>query len=119
MVFDRFRRPPRLGEPVQTVWMVQLPMALPYLSSADLAASADPTASAWPEPLAATVAGVTEVRRATANLGRDGWWIDGGYLFHTAYRVSTRMLGEPVERLTALVAALPWPALQQLATQHR
>jgi hypothetical protein len=57
-VYDRARRRPRLGDPVQTVWTVHLPVALPYLSStyftylrlADHAAGADRAGRAGQRP---------------------------------------------------------------------
>jgi len=111
-VYDRARRTPRLGDPVQTVWEVTLPFDLPYLSSATYLsvvreAQSDP---GYARLLAASPAfrGVAEVP------GMPGWWIEQNQLYAAIEPSAPATAIIPVaERLTALAAAMPWQELHR------
>ncbi|MEV6924309.1 hypothetical protein AB0M46_07360 [Dactylosporangium sp. NPDC051485] len=128
LVFDRWRRTPRIADPVQTVWVVRLPMALPFLASTYFrpATSLDGTLDAMfgaqaagapqehaADPDAARIIAESPVRAAASELRLPrSWWVEGECL----YAVGAPGAGPDVERtyaqnLAALAAAFPWQAL--------
>ncbi|MET7394865.1 hypothetical protein ABZS66_15385 [Dactylosporangium sp. NPDC005572] len=130
MVFDRWRRAPRITDPVQTVWVVRLPITLPFLASAyfrqhdKLSATLDaffgsPAADGPPEqhaadPEIARLVAESPARTAMNDLRLPRtWWVDGDCLYATdAGGAGPDTERTYAENLTALAAAFPWPALQ-------
>src|SRR6266540_4087741 len=114
-VFNRFSDS---GIRRQTVWLVHLPMPLPYLEPAPYLA---PPTDAERSDFGRAVL-TDEVRRAARQQGfPSSWWIEGGYLCTIwdeggagdPAPVTTRE--EYVDRLTGLASRLPWPALHPYA----
>jgi hypothetical protein len=138
MVFDRPRPEGRNGHP-QTVWLVRLPVALPYLLSSYLdylqqeeGTGGDPSVHLRNRLLGlpAVVPGqpqdhtdnpgfgrllfTPEVRQAaTAPDFPRRWWIEGAYLCATSDGATAepKLVETWVEMLTGLAARFPWPAL--------
>src|SRR2546430_4693587 len=110
-LFDRSRPGAHPGEPGQTVWLVHLPVPLPYFSPEDALAGSD----------VARILMTTQARSVASGVGFPrSWWIEGGYLC-CVYGDGTRgaaaqLVAEYAERLTALAAAFPWPELAPYAT---
>ncbi|GAA4588787.1 membrane protein implicated in regulation of membrane protease activity [Actinoplanes octamycinicus] len=137
MVFDR-RRPNDSNSEPQTVWIVQLPVALPWLLASYLdylkqeEGAADPSANlraqlmGLPEvrpgqpqdhtdqPEFGRVLFTPEVRRivATPDFPRR-WWIEGNCLCSTwdGAVAGPKDVEQQVDLLTGLAARFPWPAL--------
>ena len=123
-VYDRARRTPRLGDPVQTVWEVTLPFALPYLSSekylrvvmgAALGDGESSTGGHWPDPGYARLLAATPAFRGVAEApGMPGWWIEQNQLYAAIEPSAPAAAINPIaERLTALAAAMPWQELHR------
>ncbi|WP_198170518.1 hypothetical protein [Actinoplanes awajinensis] len=139
IVFDRRRPNDRTGHP-QTVWLIQLPVALPYLISSYLpylqqeegAGEAEPTAALLGQILGlpavrpgqpqdhtdhsgfGRVLLTPEVRQATTapDFPRR-WWIEGTYLCATSdgETANPKLVAMWVDMLTSFAARFPWPSL--------
>jgi hypothetical protein len=116
IVYDRARRRPRLGDPVQTVWMVQLPFPLPPVSSSDVAAlHLGVSSPGGPTPEVVRIVAASPAGRTT---GPSNWWIEGAYLCSLVDgQALDAEIPERVERLARLAAHLPWQELQRFAVR--
>ncbi|GIJ46449.1 hypothetical protein Val02_33350 [Virgisporangium aliadipatigenens] len=106
-VYDRLRRPPRMTDRIQTVWVVHLPMALPFVSSRDIVQGSGDEATraiATPQLVHALQAGALPE-----------FWIEGPFLYSTQLGLPPGAIGPRVDALTRTAVALPWPALQRFA----
>jgi len=141
MVYDRRRRPSRIPDPLQTVWTVQLPVALPYVASSafwsshlatefpggqqpgfdDLVTAflqggrdTGPVEEHTTDPEVARVI-VASTDRTVLNRIAGPWWIEGPYLYGLIGTGPPDAMRHQAESLVALAAALPWPALSRHA----
>jgi len=126
LAFDLLRRPARIGDEVQAVWMVRLPFVLPTLTQRDVQALTGDDAPAR-ERLAADPVRAEVARLVGAGpvLGRFSvlalmrhWWIEGGWL-HVIASGTPRasQVGERADELSRLVDALPLAELYRFARQ--
>lgn len=125
-VYDRFRRPPRVNDPVQTVWMVRLPQSLPYVASSLFEYLAAEAQTGQPGSVlehtddeAFGRAFAAQVWTAATSGPLPPWWIEGGYLYAALEGGSDGAIRPTAERLTGLVAAFPWQVLQRYAVAAR
>lgn len=106
-VYDRYRRRPRLGEPVQTVWAVDLPSPLPYSIGEAVAGHADTESPATaPNLFVAALRNTLGERDIPVTINGRAWWVEGAFLYSTGHHVSTRSLVRHAEQLVELATTL-------------
>ncbi|WP_327008283.1 hypothetical protein OHA72_14120 [Dactylosporangium sp. NBC_01737] len=107
---DRHRRKPRRSDPVQTVWMVPLPVSVPFLSHASFDAAGQVAADAPDPALAQLFAGRVPARASIFGVVPP-WWIEGQYLLCEGS-------GDPdvivawADTLTRAATSMPWEVLR-------